>query len=62
MTPLEIISLAIENHTKASSEQQLASFNHLLGQIEAVIEFGEGSVTKQKLAGMVKSAVKYGTK
>jgi len=59
--PLETIMSAIADVSPLTSEQQCAAFNHLLGQIQYVIESCDREITKEELADMVKSSVEYGT-
>ena len=44
---------------KARHDQKASALHHLLGQVEAVCEFNEVKLTKEKLNNMVRSALDY---
>ena len=44
---------------KARLDQKASAMHHLLGQVEALCEFNEVKLSKEKLNNMVKSALDY---
>jgi len=59
MTPLKSAMSNSDRLLKAPMSKKGTALHHLLGQIEAICEFNEVELTKEKLNNMVKSALDY---
>lgn len=59
MTLLESARSNSDRILKATYEQKATALHHLLGQVEALCEFKEVKLTKEKLDNMIRSALRY---
>ena len=59
MTLLESARSNSDRMLRATAAQKACALHHLLGQVEAICEFEEAALTKEKLDNMIRSALRY---